>query len=483
MADEVIINYIPTNLPTFVYSESIGMLENVSLASASSVDGNIANIAGLLIGQGWQLGTKLYATGTFQISLPIVGGAGPFDTIIFDYFGFTFKIFAIDKGDPDPSIPIIGGNLGIRGVGVMSYWEQNYIIQALADAMTEVANFYINADKITSFTHVGINPITEIDNPLFGVNRQILITAAEDGPVGNGSGGIGNVVGGGVFNGVTTGGGYELISPKTATTTSSIKFKMYRGSTSLFYFNAEFMPGDRGNPLAVLEENRAIMQLRVFLKRSNYTIIAGPSQLIIYPKTYTAYNPTSIDEVLLGVSDYHICVPHVPYDQTSGTLTKTSNNGWGWDIPNIRNPIVYCGFMMSTPRNLLAEHGNFATCVNDFFITNNAGLDSGVIYLVLNSHQRASGPLLTTSGRSVFYSALIGLSEGNSLFNREHNIPYVPTMAQIYAFVPNMVMTTNYATPNTKMTDPTGTKTYICYRSQTTPCEASLWIIIPTVGN
>lgn len=468
--DEVIVNRIPSDIPTYIFQEALQISENVSLFGNTNSDIAVIDFRNAASNHNWAVDGRLIPTYKFIVDLPIANHAGAFDTIIFDYFGNAYKIWAVDLHDPDPS------GAGVIGVQVLSTWSQNQIIDQLA-LMMNLNSSTFRLTKFFSFLHTPTDPNEDPTSPFFGTHTSILIECTEDGPDGNSFSGVGNIVGGGAFVGKSVNGGYNMRSATTPDKDGTMHVTMWTSDTDNLNIQSGFLNGNKGNPVSKFANSE--LPRVVMLQRNNYNICVGASQLIIYPDRYDAYTPLNSDEVNSGTSDYHICTPHIPPELQVGSLQLTSNNGYGREIPSIRNPIVYCGFYMATVRTVMGETARFATCVNDFFVSGvQVATDSGVQYQVYNSRFHRKGPLGTTAGHPLQYSAVVGLAEGNSFFNREHAIPWTKTMAQVYAFVPNMYLTTEKVSLGARFIDSLG-KTNRAYRTMEEPVEATLWLINP----
>lgn len=459
---EIIDNHTLPNIPTLVHEEGSTVFENYDMSSSIKVNESLIGVFAQIAGEGWSNGEPQKANFTFQIDLPIVGQIGAFSLIILWFEHKAFQIYnpSKDPPDEDPSGNIVAGvgpdgsDATVIGVPVNSNMGQNEIIMALANEMAKVQSNY---------TYIGIEPIDDPDSPLYGVFTKIEIKARLGGAEWNDLSGIGNIVGGGVFNGLAKFGGYELNSPPSGDV--RLRLTIWNNPTSNFTFRAHFLRGPRGNPESLL--TTSALQERVMHKRRNYTVFAGPRQWGIFPKVYEAYSPTSIIDVLQGVDDYHFCGPWVPPDQANPKVVGADK------------ATLYCGFAMATRRDKLNEFSDCATCINDNFRDGFfQGLDTGVVYLAYNSMYHGGGPLRTTAGKSLKYSAVICLSPGNSFFNRSHDppLPWASTPANVYAYVPDMYMTTEAVPLNTKVQDPVTRRTFIAYRVQVSPCECTLWL-------
>lgn len=459
---EVIDNHTPPNIPTFIREDGSTVFEDTDLSSSRKVNENLIGISAQLQGEGWAIDQPQKAFFTFQVDLPIVLQRGPFSVIIFYFQHKAFQIYNPTREpipDEDPSGNIISGvgpngeDATVIGVPVNYGMSQNEAILALASKMASAEPNYV---------YEGDSGIEDPDDPNYNTYTRIKITAKLSGAEWNDLGGIGNVVGGGQFNGVAKFGGYDLNSPPNGDT--RLKLTMWNHPTSNFAFRAHFLQGPRGNPES--RTTTSVLHERVMHKRDNYTVFAGPRQWGIFPKFYNFYRSDTIIDVLQGTSDYHFCGPYIPPDQANERVVG---------IDHYTN---YCGFAMATRRDKLNENSDCATCINDkfrdgFFL----GSDAGVSYLAYNSMYHSAGALRTTAGKTIKYSAVICLSTGTSFAQRARlDFSWIATPANVYAYVPDMFMTTEAVPFNTKIQDEVTRRTYIAYRVQTSPCECTLWL-------
>jgi len=310
---EIINNHVLPNIPTKIYEEGCTVLKGFEMQSSKKVNISLIGIHVLMEGARWTDDEIIKAYTNFQVDLPIVGQAGPFDLIVLwlaedeDSDGMAFRIFNPTKSPPDidptgntlTGVGPKGQNSTVVGVPVNNDMSQNEIIQALIAKMSEA---------LPNFSLEGRDPVEDPDNTLYGVFTHIYIEAKSGGAEWNDVSGVGNIVGGGQFNGPTKNGGYDMRSPPNGD--NRLKFTMWNNSTSNFTFRAHFLQGPRGNP-----ESRtitSILQDRVLHKRTNYISFAGPRQWGIFPEEYLPWSPSSVLDTTIGTSDYHFVVQEFP---------------------------------------------------------------------------------------------------------------------------------------------------------------------------
>jgi hypothetical protein len=241
---------------------------------------------------------------------------------------------------------------------------------------------------------------------------------------------------------------------------SQLRVKFYNNETGGFEFESEFIPGPRGNPVS--EHANGVLPRQILHRRNNYFSIVGHFQWCIFPlEYYTTFPVGGVDDVIMGVSDYWICAPHVP--------DSMRLNG------DIQKAILYCAFTMIAARDVMYDSGRSATCVSDKFKIGFGVGDVGASLICYNSRGTDEGELLTTTDLALQTSAIIGLSPGNNFFNREHGIAYVLEPLKICGYIWDSFMTTQKAYLNAVVRGPDGRK-YMAVRVQTTPCECTLWM-------
>jgi len=464
--DEIIVNQIPSGIPDDFHGEEGLLVPGYNMQNAQRVNESLYGIYNQLSLSHWS-GSYLYAYYDFIIDMPVANRASSLgSTIFFDYMGYTWHIICTELGDV-----AVGGFFDIF-IDVGKSWTHNQIIDYLCLGMDDRAKG-VGPFGPWAFAHFGDNQVRDIDSPLFGFYQTIRIEGVHGGVNENDFSGNGNVIGGGVF-GTAKYGGYTLRSPDNDGT--ALHISIYNNESGNFEFTSGFHSSLRGNPVS--EHAGGELPTKVLFKKKPYYCYTSPHQWIIFPKSPGGYVIMTTKENQIGVEDYHIAGLCVPADQAyGGDMKKTSNNGYGWDIPNIRNPITYTGFMMATPRGFLTEDTDCATCVNDFFkLGQFPGLDCGVTYLVYNTRFHEAGLVVTTAERPIRYSAIVALTEGNSFFNREHGVHWTATKSQVYGYAWNMYMTTQGAGLGTVIEDIGGF--FFAYRRQYTPCEATLWLRI-----
>lgn len=479
MVDEIIDNQIPSGMPDSIYGEGSSLIPNYNMSNPFWVNQSLLGISGQMAAVGWDIDKKLKAYYEFRIDLPINGRAGLGSRVIDLYptlYGdnpggaqaYQFFCPYPPSNDPDPTGGSSPSGGLIKGLPTFPDDPQITLIGYLIAAM-DAAPF----PDGKQFIHTAYKPLDDPDSPLFGVPTAIYIEAKEGGVDYNDFSGIGNVVGGGQFIGPSRYGGYDLYSRSGDTV---LHVKMWNDLNGNFTFITGFPTGPRGNPVSELTNSD--LTETVFFGRSAYYCFASPHNWIVFPANYDSYTAKNARENEIGTSDYHLAGIYVPPAQANGSLTRldTINHGYGWDDPLIRNPIVFAGFMMSTNRAFLTEDTRCATCVNDFFkIGQFPGLDCGVTYLTYNTRYHEAGTIVTTVGRTIMYSAIVALTEGNSFFNREHDYPWVAVKSQVYGFTYCMYLTTETVPLGTIIEQTTG-QYYLAYRTQSTPCEATLWL-------
>jgi hypothetical protein len=431
---------MPTGIP-FATTYTTVDVQFFSLASTGGITGALGDtdpmpslatgVVGQMQRQGWNL-NGLTASTTMSINSPWAdtGSIHSLAVVITDFVGHAYIIFNPDLIDiltglpeADPTGNLEGG-LPVIGVAVHSGYTQTDIINAVIGSMNGHQPFW---------TVTGINI-----GGTFATFQDLLITANSGGPDLNNVLFTAGVLGGGSFLAPTSGGGWLVTSVPTPETGSTIQLEIL----TLPIINNFAVRSSLGGPEYLLNF------------KGNYVSIVMPYLWIFFNlNDGIPYTPRSIEEVASGGDNYWICCPQIPAAQVHDPI----------------KPILNCAFEWRTNRTGLSESFTCTTAINNLSYTGPLDafeVDVGIAFMVLNSMYHAAGPLLTNASKSITTASTIALSPG------------VNQPLAIVGSVWGMYIETQYWPLDTRATTTDGTHDIIALRSQTTPCEMTLWVAI-----
>jgi hypothetical protein len=443
---------IPTDTAfTTVNTKSPTTLPPVDLSTSGGVNITINVIADQMLDQGWTQ-VPLYASVTMTLDLPLVATDVVTNLALWvtDFMGFVFRVYNITLGQRDPTGDLEAGGKHTIGIGAVSQGTmtdtqyQTYLILLLVAAM--------NANQ-SPFKLWDVSPIDV--GGTFATYQQLLVVAT----LGQGGPGLNdffmsaNVNGAGLFNGLPKGGGWLYTSvpnPTDGGSTMSVSLTNSFISNLVVAWNFNVGVGE-GRTLSTFYHSPHVYYLN--FKSNYYSVVTPYDWKLFATNDGVPYTPHSVDELAFGGDNLWICNPRIPADQYFDPVT----------------PLAYCGFSVTKNRSLPYESLNCATCINATFFEGPMDafeVDVGVSLLVLNAMQRAAGELATTAGKSITISSLIALS---SAFDGP---------LQIVGDCWNMYITTQFAALDKLSMTTDNAHEMIAYRSQTTPCEMTLWLAI-----
>lgn len=441
------------SIPTSVAYPTTITLNRLSLEDVSSIVVTTNALTAQLIAAGWTE-DPLYASVLFTLNLPLIPNELiTIFSIYMGYFeGFTFQAFNPGIGEADPSGHVMsgygpGGSSSIVvGVLVDNAFSQTQLINALITAMNgSQTNWVVSGTDIGGF---------------YGTFQQLLITASvtNPGPAANNTFMNGEALGGGAFIGAPAGGGYVLTS--VATPTNAAKMRVIL-DTQPFIDNLRVTMNFDGVEIPGAFTHSPGAFYCNF--KPNMNSVATPySWAFFHDDDGMPYTPRNNSELFFGGDCFYMCNPRVDAALLVDPIS----------------PIGYCGFytwgsaqppLPGAGRDVMRESFKCYTRINN---TDTNGpfsafqVDCGVNWYTINSMYHAAGELDTTAGKSIQTSSLVGLSIA-------HNGPL-----KIIGDCWGMFLETRWYPLDTLAKTPDDSHTIRAYRSQTVPCEATLWMAI-----
>lgn len=434
----------------------------VKMDTSGRVNFAIETARAYLQNQGWALDAPIKATGKFLLDYPMpLKRTDLHQGIVIRYVNGYVSSCAIQVFDVATEVDPTGTELqtvlgdgrtlttSIIGVGTTPTMTQIQIVMAIQAAIANVIlDMDVSLEDYQSF------PGTYIDGlPLSIVLRPKDVPALALGPYYNDFPYLGDTF---YSQGITTkNGGWQLVSTHGDTV---MELTLTNNENSNFTIRAQFRGGPHGNPQSALTNTwppRVLMH-----KRDNYMILAGPSMFIITPLYYKTYVGDSAPDVLEGTDDYWLCAPFVPEEYKA-------------EIP-------YCGFQVRSSRFVMNSFHAYSVVGDKYFKETYSGLPDTGMSIVLYDWEGVLGDNLTTpTGAALIYSAMVQLSPGLSFYDREHHVPYHLQPLSVVGYLPDMFLSSIYYPINAEVIGKDGLH-YIAYKSQTTPCAATLFVRLPT---